>query len=587
MSRLGATGARQGETAVRAPIFVCESPSADGTTYVHDEVHVVGWALGAERVVVTLGQVTAEASLGIESPDVRRRFPGDARADRARFELRLPTVGCARGINVLEVVAGLVGGRELRVERPITVEPYDPPGEGTPAAIRAGAIAMSCDMPRLGDADEVSAPVRISGWCYALDGVDRVRAFVDGNRCYDLIFPTPRRDVWGFFGVRDALLSGFDLRLEIEDCPPGSHSLAVLATTTDGRTVGQSGTFVCLGAAAGTASGERFATDDEQAVAHDYPFDNPSATRVRTAGRAQVEVERRARYRWAAPLAVGRTVLDVACGSGDGTAILARAGAIRAVGVDRSDAELGSARVPVGQAAEFLAVDLDSLPFADDTFDLIVGFDAIEALPQRARALDELHRVLRPDGVLLISSRDEDMLFSLRARWRHVRHWEQQTFATAVIGEPGGALGEGELRLEAEPLSSDPLPGARVPVVVAGASHMPVPHVPGIAMVGAATQLQALLDELNYLSLRARVAEKHAVVSTLEGDVIQNYHQELLRGHLALKSELAACARERDAERARSASAERWLEDHRRSFSWQITRPLRAVKRLGRHRRPR
>ena len=46
-------------------------------------------------------------------------------------------------------------------------------------------------------------------------------------------------------------------------------------------------------------------------------------------------------------------------------------------------------------------------------------------------------------------------------------------------------------------------------------------------MVRAATQLQALFDELNYLSLRARVAEKHAIVSTLEGDVIQNHYQEL------------------------------------------------------------
>lgn len=573
---------------VGAPRFVWESPSADGTTYVHNEVHVVGWALGAERVVCTLGQVTAEASLGIESPDVRSRFPDDPRAERARFELQLPTLGCARGINVLTVVAVLGGGRELRVERPITVEPYDPPGDGTPAAIRAGAIAMSCDIPRLGSADAVSSPVRISGWCYAQGGIDRVQAFVDGNRRYDLIFPTPRRDVWEFFGVRDALLSGFDLRLEIEDCPPGHHSLAVLATTADGRTVGQSGTFVCLGAAAATAAGELSSTDDKQMVGRGDPFDNDGPTAFEQRGRGQVEVERRARYRWAAPLGFGKTVLDVACGSGDGTAILARAGATRTVGVDRSDAELGCARVRAGQAAEFLVVDLYSLPFPDDAFDLVVGFDAIEALPHRAQALDELHRVLRPHGVLLISSRDGDMMSSLRARWKHVRHWEQQMFAAVVVYEPtGGALGERELQLDADPLSSEPLAEARLPVVVAGASDMPVPDVPGIAMVGAATQLQALVDELNYLSLRARVAEKHAIVSTLEGDVIQNYYQELLRSHLAIKSELAACAHEREAERARAASAERLLEDHRRSFSWQITRPLRAVKRLGRHRRPR
>jgi SAM-dependent methyltransferase len=547
-------------------------------------VHAVGWALGAERVVGTLGEVTAEASVGLESPDVATRFPGDPTAESARFELKLPTDRCPRGINVLTVVATLAGGRELRVERPITVEPYDPPGAGTPAAIGEGAIAMSCDMPPLGDDDGVSSPIRISGWCYARDGVDRVQAFLDSNRRYDLIFPTPRRDVWEFFGARDALLSGFDLRLGIEDCPPGRHSLVVLATTADGHTVGQSGTFVCLEEPAGAASGEGSPTGDEQAIAPESPFDDRLAAFEQRA-RAQAEVERRARYRWAAPLAVGKAVLDVACGAGEGTAILAEAGATRAVGVDRAEAELGSAHARVGQPAEFQVVDLDSLPFADDAFDLVVAFD-VETVPAQAGALDELCRVLGPHGVVLVSSRDEDLLSSLGARWRHVRRWEQQTFATTVVGEPaGGALDDGELRLEAEPLSCDAPPRAPLPVVVAGASDMPVPDVPGIAVVGTFTQLQALLDELDYLSLRARVAEKHAVVSTLEGDVIQNYHQELLRSHLAVKSELAAGSAEREAERARAASVEHVLEDQRRSFTWQITSPLRAVKRRGRRRR--
>ncbi len=569
------------------PSFVCEWPSAAGTTYVHNEVHVLGWALGAERVVGTLGEVTAEASLGLESSDLRTSFPADHRAERARFELKLPTDGCARGINVLTVVATMAGGRELRVERPITVEPYDPPGAGTPAAIREGAIALTCDTPRLGDAGEVSAPVRIGGWCYTRDGVDRVQAFLDSRRRYDLVFPTPRRDVWEFFGARDALLSGFDLKLDIEDCPPGRHSLAVLATAADGRTVGQSGTFVCVEATAATASGERSPIDDEQAVAPDRPLEADRPMEFEQRAQAQEETERSARYRWAAPLAVGKAVLDVACRSGDGTTILAGAGAIRAVGVDRSDVELGTARVRMGEAAEFLAADPRALPFDDDTFDLVVAFDAIEGLPRRAGDLDELHRVLRPDGVLLLSSRDEDLLSSLGARWKHVRRWEQQTFATTVVGEPaGGSLSDGEVRLEAEPPLTDPPPETSLPVVVAGASDAPFLHMPGIAVIGRATQLQALLDELDYLSLRARVAEKHAVVSTLEGDVIQNYHQELLRSQLAVKSELSACADERDAERARAASAERLLEEQRRSFSWKITRPLRAVKRLSRHRRP-
>ena len=122
--------------------------------------------------------------------------------------------------------------------------------------------------------------------------------------------------------------------------------------------------------------------------------------------------------------------------------------------------------------------------------------------------------------------------------------------------------------------------------MVAGASDVSVPDIPGIAILDEDAQIQAILDELDHVSLRAHVAEKHAIVSTLESDVIQRYHHELLRSHSALKSELAACMRARDAEQARAAAAERWLESHRRSFSWQVTRPLRAAKGIGRRTRP-
>ncbi len=541
MSKFGAIGGRRRDTA-ETPALVCEWPSADATAYVHTEVRAPGWALGAERVTGRLGGASAQATLGLASPDVAQRFPGDPRAERARFELALPTSGCPRGTHVLELVATMPGGRALRLVRPVIVEPYSPPGAGSPEALRAGAIAMSCDTPRLGgDDDDVSAPVRITGWCFAHSAIDRVQAFLDGTRRYDLIFPTPRRDVWRFFGARDALLSGFDLRLDPDDCPPGAHSLVVLATAADGRTVGQSGTFTCVATPAGedrpdagtgqpAAPGTDTGTGTGTGTGEDRVTD---PARHRT---GHADAERRTRYRWAAPLAAGRTVLDVGCRSGEGTAILGAAGATRAVGIERSDVELSPAQAGVDGPVELLAADLASLPFADATFDLVVGFDDIETLPERARLLDELRRVLRPGGVLLISTRDQELLSTLGARWRQVRRWEQQTFTTTAIVDPAGAaLDAGELRLTGPRPST---PG--LPVTVAGASDHPLPDIPELALAEADLDLRALSDELDHLSLRARVAEKHAVVSTLEGDVIANYHQELLRSHLELRAELEA-----------------------------------------------
>lgn len=99
----------------------------------------------------------------------------------------------------------------------------------------------------------------------------------------------------------------------------------------------------------------------------------------------------------------GRSVLDVACGPGLYAAELIARGA-RVTGLDQSPrmVELSRARVP---AAEFrvhdLAAPLDWL--AAGSQDLVLFALAIEHVDDRVAALRELHRVLRPDGALVLS----------------------------------------------------------------------------------------------------------------------------------------------------------------------------------------
>jgi ubiquinone/menaquinone biosynthesis C-methylase UbiE len=45
------------------------------------------------------------------------------------------------------------------------------------------------------------------------------------------------------------------------------------------------------------------------------------------------------------------------------------------------------------------------LPFAENTFDLVVSLEVLEFTPHPAHTLDELHRVVRPGGWLLITNR--------------------------------------------------------------------------------------------------------------------------------------------------------------------------------------
>jgi hypothetical protein len=156
----------------------------------------------------------------------------------------LATTDCPRGWNTLTLAAAGPAGSEAVIERDLIVEPYEAPGELDAAAARAGQVALTVDFPLSGGA-EIESPARISGWCFAQAGVESVRAILDARRVFDTLFPALRPEVWKRLENRDALLSGFELELDAEDCPPGEHTLTILANTSDGRRVGVSGAFVC------------------------------------------------------------------------------------------------------------------------------------------------------------------------------------------------------------------------------------------------------------------------------------------------------------------------------------------------------
>jgi SAM-dependent methyltransferase len=99
----------------------------------------------------------------------------------------------------------------------------------------------------------------------------------------------------------------------------------------------------------------------------------------------------------------GRRVLDAGCGAGWGTAMLA-ASAVEAVGVDIAPPAIGEARRAHGETAEFREGDMRELPFEDGEFDCVVCFEALAQVAETETALDELRRVLRPGGALLVSS---------------------------------------------------------------------------------------------------------------------------------------------------------------------------------------
>lgn len=98
--------------------------------------------------------------------------------------------------------------------------------------------------------------------------------------------------------------------------------------------------------------------------------------------------------------------LDLGCAYGFLVEEARRAG-FRAVGLDASGFALSQAREHAGEAAgRVLQGHAESLPFADDVFDVVSAFDLLEHVPRPERLLAEAARVLRPGGLLLAATPD-------------------------------------------------------------------------------------------------------------------------------------------------------------------------------------
>jgi GT2 family glycosyltransferase/ubiquinone/menaquinone biosynthesis C-methylase UbiE len=116
------------------------------------------------------------------------------------------------------------------------------------------------------------------------------------------------------------------------------------------------------------------------------------------------------RYAWCLPLAEGKDVLDVASGEGYGSAMLsARAKSVRGVDISREAVKHATDLYVGGKDLGYVQGSAAAIPFADDSFDLVVSFETIEHLLEQREMMAEIRRVLRPQGILVMSSPNKEV----------------------------------------------------------------------------------------------------------------------------------------------------------------------------------
>jgi len=103
-------------------------------------------------------------------------------------------------------------------------------------------------------------------------------------------------------------------------------------------------------------------------------------------------------FSWLRPV---NTLLDVGCGRGNFTAVLARR-AVNTYGVDVSAVEVGEARLKY-PGIFFAQATAENLPFEDKIFDAISFLEVLEHVEDESQAISEIKRVLKDGGQVLIS----------------------------------------------------------------------------------------------------------------------------------------------------------------------------------------
>lgn len=134
------------------------------------------------------------------------------------------------------------------------------------------------------------------------------------------------------------------------------------------------------------------------------------------------------RYNFASKFVKGKAVLDVACGVGYGSQILLDAGAERVFGVDINENAVEYAKTHY--TPEFKTMDATKMDFPDESFDVVVSFSTIEHLINWLDFLKEVKRVLKKDGLLMISISNKK--FSLSKYRFHLTKFKKEDFLSIL-----------------------------------------------------------------------------------------------------------------------------------------------------------
>lgn len=247
-----------------------------------------------------------------------------------------------------------------------------------------------------------------------------------------------------------------------------------------------------------------------------------------TSGSIMLEHEHR--YRFCLDLVVGQRVLDLACGEGFGSAKMAKY-AKRVCGVDIDPLTVAHAEATYKRDnLHYLCGSCSKIPLPDASVDVVISFETIEHHDEHEAMMDEIRRVLRPGGALVISSPDkltysdernfnnefhvkelyaEEFTSLLKSRFTNVAMFGQRIVYGSSIFLQKGA---GEIQSygidQTEPVSG--LPAPLFNIAVASDQSSWARRVRGGVMEDSVYRSEAIIERTIEGERRADALRKHA-----------------------------------------------------------------------------
>jgi ubiquinone/menaquinone biosynthesis C-methylase UbiE len=130
------------------------------------------------------------------------------------------------------------------------------------------------------------------------------------------------------------------------------------------------------------------------------------------------------------PVNQGNAVLDVGCGAGVDTLLSAMmtGPSGKVVGIDLTPAMLERARKNLAMTdlknVTFKQGSAENLPLVDGAFDVVTSNGALNLVPDKAKAVAEIYRVLKPGGRLMVA--DEILIGELpKEKEKIIKSWAQ------------------------------------------------------------------------------------------------------------------------------------------------------------------